>query len=467
MLLVKHPDTYGPERRYILDVVLCEFLGLGWEGRAEPRADVEISVAEFSDGRRLTVAEGLFATPEQDWLSERSLPDRPLARWTLERAPINPPLVDPTLPVIYGDAVANDSYCAETPTGLALGVDIFGSIFFQLSRYEEIALPARDEHGRFPAGAGLAMGEDFLTRPLVNEYLEILWTALVRLWPRLERRRRTFTERPSHDVDWPLHRAHSPPRLAKAVIGDILRRGDGGLALSRLQAVRARLRGDPAKDPYNTFDLIMDLSERKGLRSAFYFMAGSTDRRFDASYSLEDPWIGALMRRVHERGHELGLHPSYRSFRDASVICSEHLALMRTCKRLDIEQAEWGGRQHFLRWENPTTWRAWEQAGLTYDSSLGFSEYPGFRCGTCFEYPVFDLVTRQRLRLRERPLVVMDLAMLNGPATLESEELTVIEQLRGHCRLYRGEFTLLWHNSRLASPRERSLYTAALADAKT
>ena len=463
MLLVKHPDTYAPERRYILDVVLCEFLGLEWEGRAEPRADVEISVAEISDGQRLTVAEGLFRTPEHDWLSERSLPDRPLSSWTLERATINPTLVDPTLPVIYGDELANGSFCAETETGLALGVDIFGSIFFQLSRYEEIALQARDEHDRFSAGAALAIGEGFLTRPLVNEYVEVLWAALARLWPRLERRRREFSERLSHDVDWPLHRARSPLRVAKSVVGDLLYRRDSGLALTRLQGALAHLRGDPANDPYNTFDLLMDLSERRGLRSAFYFMAGNTDPRFDGTYSLEDPWIGGLMRRIHERGHELGLHPSYGSFRDASIVSAEHIALMRTCERLDIEQDEWGGRQHFLRWENAATWRAWEQAGLAYDSSLGFSEHRGFRCGTCLEYPVFDLLARERLRLRERPLVVMDIALLNDTVASEDEKLAAIEQLRSRCRLYGGEFTMLWHNSRLNTRRARSLYTAALA----
>jgi hypothetical protein len=465
MLLVKHPETYAPERRYIFDVILGEFLGLAWEGRTEPREDVEISVAEISDGQRLTVADGLFRTPEHDWLSERSLPSRPLSSCTLDRATINPTLVDPVLPVIYGHELANGSHCTQTETGLALGVDIFGSVFFQLSRYEEIALQVRDEHDRFSAGAALAIGEGFVGRPLVNEYVEVLWAALVRLWPRLQRRRREFSERLSHDVDWPLHRAGSPLRIAKTVIGDLLYRRDAGLALTRLQGALANVRGDPANDPYNTFDLIMDLSERRGLRSAFYFMAGKTDARFDGTYSLEDPWIRGLMGRIHKRGHELGLHPSYGSFRDASIISAEHLALVRTCQRLDIEQAEWGGRQHFLRWENPATWRAWEQAGLAYDSSLGFSQHRGFRCGTCFEYPVFDLVARKRLRLRERPLVVMDIALLTHTVASEDEKLAEIEALRSRCRLFGGEFTMLWHNSRLTSRRAKSLYTAALAGA--
>jgi hypothetical protein len=38
--------------------------GLAWEGRAERREDVEISVAEIPDGQRLAVADVLFRTPE-------------------------------------------------------------------------------------------------------------------------------------------------------------------------------------------------------------------------------------------------------------------------------------------------------------------------------------------------------------------------------------------------------------------
>jgi hypothetical protein len=463
MLLVRHPTANPVERAYVLDVVLREFMGLDWTARVEERADVEITVPELSDGARLILADGLLATPESLWLTRESLPEHPLARWALEESPIVPTLVEPDLPILYGSRLAEGSFYEEAEDHIRLGVDIFGSIFFQLTRYEEIAHTARDEHDRFPASASLAHGEGFLTRPLANEYVELLWTALKRLWPRLERKRRTFKEYPSHDVDWPVHTAVSVPKMAKAAVGDLVRRRDPGLARARLQAMNARRRDDPAADPYNTFELIMDLSEHRGLRSAFYFMAGITNPAFDGTYSLEDPWIGKLIQHIHERGHEVGLHPSYETFRDPAAVCAERDTLVRVCERLGVEKAEWGGRQHFLRWENPTTWRGWEQAGLAYDSSLGFPHDPGFRCGVCFEYPVFDLLARRRLRLRERPLVVMEMALMERPVTSEEAVHERIGRLRERCRMFGGDFTLLWHNSRLASRREQQLYAAALA----
>ncbi len=462
MLIIRQPDTYAAERTYILDVVLREFMGLESEARPEARADVEITVPEISLGTRLLLADGLFATPERNWLTHESMPKRPLASWNLDGAPIAPTLVGPDLPIIYGTRLAGGSFYEEGQDEIKLGVDILGSIFFQLTRYEEIACPVRDAHGRFPAEATLAHREGFLSRPLVNEYIEVLWAALQRLWPRLQRRRRVFKEYLSHDVDSPLYSETSPPLVLKAALGDLARRHDPTLALTRLRALRTHRRDDHADDPYNTFDPIMDLSERRGLRSAFYFMAGTTNPAFDGTYSLDDPWIGRLIQRIHQRGHEVGLHPSYETFRNPDALRAERETLLCLCERLGVDQPQWGGRQHFLRWENPTTWRAWEQAGMAYDSSLGFPDEAGFRCGVCCEYPVFDLLARRRLRLRERPLVIMEMSLIHRPAASAAQTQEAFALLRERCRMFDGDLTLLWHNSSLISRRERQLYSAAI-----
>jgi hypothetical protein len=464
-LLVTHRDNFAAERAYVHDVVLDEFLGLRWERRGKRDGPVEITLAGAPDGR-LLVEDRLFGIPEADWLTERSLPARPLADWDTSRASITPKLVCSRLPVIYGDERRSNSFIDEADREITLGIDIFGSIFFALTRYEEIVDAGhRDEHQRYPSSASLAYQEGFLDRPIVNEYVEVLRAALEKLWPRVPTRKRTLRERLSHDVDWPTHTTLSVPRAAKMMLGDLVRRRDRELVRTRTATLRAQRRHNPAEDPYNTFDFIMDRSEERGLQSAFYFMAGCTDRRFDSTYTLDQPWIGALITRIHERGHEIGLHPSYQSFREPETIRAELDALLLACERLGVSQTAWGGRQHFLRWENPITWRGWDEAGLAYDSSLGYSHDPGFRCGVCYEYPVFDLGARQPLRLRERPLVVMEMSVVGQGPAHDATGLQQIAQLRDRCRIFGGDFTLLWHNSRLGTGREQRLYAAALAGA--
>jgi hypothetical protein len=298
----------------------------------------------------------------------------------------------------------------------------------------------------------------------VNEYVEVLSWALEQLWPRLPRRRRTFLDRPTHDVDSPLCAAEALKDAARKAVGDVVRRRDPTLAVRQLTSFVQTKRGKHDSDPCNTFDFIMGLSERLGLRSAFYFMAGGASP-LDGTYAIDDPWIRGLLRRVDERGHEIGLHPSYETFQDAERTQAELSTLRRVCGEEAIEQPIRGGRQHYLRWENPSTWQNWEDAGLEYDSTLGFADRPGFRCGVCFEYPVFNLRTRSQLSLRERPLVVMDRTLYDYMELSSAEMLEEIAELRRRCRLFDGEFTLLWHNSLLVPRRARRLYEEVLGAA--
>ena len=68
-----------------------------------------------------------------------------------------------------------------------------------------------------------------------------------------------------------------------------------------------------------------------------------------------------------------------------------------------IQQAQLGGRQHYLRWKTPDTAIAWDAAGLDYDSTLAFADRGGFRCGVCYEFPMYDLKNRRPLNLLQRP----------------------------------------------------------------
>jgi hypothetical protein len=460
-LLIEHPEGYAAERRYIFDVLLKEFLGLDYHARPAARLDLRVTLAGDPYDRELVLPDILLATPTNAWLTPAALPPEPLARWDAGRDLPDARLVAPSVPAIY----ARTPYFRETDGRITLGLDLFGSAFYMLARYEELVGQARDAHDRFPATASLAWRAGFLDRPIVNEYVEVLWTALDRLWPgRLMRRARAHEVRLSHDIDWPLCTAGRPlPRALKAIAADLLKRHSPVVAARRLAAQRRALRGNPNADPCNTFEFIMDVSERHGLRSAFYVIADHTAGEIDGCYALTDPWIAALLQRIHARGHALGLHPSYHTYRDGRQTRREFEILRRTLETWGIRQERWGGRQHFLRWRNPETWQNWEDAGLAYDSTLGYADWAGFRCGTCYSYPTFNLRTRRALQLRERPLVAMDVTLTGYMGLSHSATLSEIERLNATCRLFDGEFTLLWHNNNLVSRAEKELYRRVVA----
>lgn len=436
-LLVEAPPAYEPERRYILDVVLGDWLGFDWDLRTVDRKDVRIALAEEPGGRCVLVPDVLFATRGDDWLTEASLPSVHESDG---------------LVVLYGSAPA--------PGPARLGVDVFGSAFFMLTRYEELVIGDRDRYGRFPAAASIARRGGFLGTPIVDAYVELLWHTLQRTWPGLRRRPRKFEVLLTHDIDHPLATLdHGARDFARQLAGDLVRRRDPRLAVRRLRSL-----ADPGLDPNNTFDFLMDVSDRHDLRSAFYFLAHRDQGPREGPYLFEHPWVRHLIGHIGRRGHEVGLHTSFCTYRDATRTREEFARLLRVAEAEGVRQEEWGGRQHFLRWANPDTWRNWEAAGLSYDSTLSYSETVGFRTGTCHPYRVFDLQQRRPLRLRERPFQVMDVTLLSAMGlTPDAARATVLE-IAAECRRYGGCLGILWHNSTLLrSEREKRWYEQLVA----
>jgi uncharacterized protein DUF7033 len=454
-LIVAAPPTYEPERRYILDVVLSEWLGLDWQLRTEERSDVRLTTAGDEGGGRLTLPEGLFATDTAAWLTEASLPASPLPWREIDGR---------RLPVLYGAHPLPSAALVHDADAVALGVDVLGSAFFMLTRYEEIAVGARDAYGRFPAAASVAGREGFIRVALVDAYVELLWGALRRLWPRLERRPRSFRLALTHDVDDPLASMGRTPRtLARQLGADVLVRRDPSLAVQRMRSWAALRRGDHRLDPYNTFDFLMDVSERHGIAGAFYFLATAEAGGRNGPYTLEHPWVRSLIAAIHGRGHEIGYHAGFDTYRDAERTGEEFGRLRAAAGEIGVAQAQWGGRQHYLRWENPSTWENWERAGLDYDSTVGFADAIGFRLGTSHEFPAFHLRERRALRIRERPLIVMDRTLFDYMDLGPQEARDAVLEVARECRRASGTLTLLWHNSTLPMAAQRRWY-AALTD---
>lgn len=349
--------------------------------------------------------------------------------------------------------------------GWHIGYDILGLAYWMLTRQEEIGCTDLDNHGRFPAIASHAYKHGYLERPIVDEWLHVLGQVIARTWPGIALTQHQFSMKVSHDVDHPSRYGFTSAKgLLRAMAGDVLKRGD---IQNALRAPWIRLNtGDSLhpRDPFNSFEWIMDLSDQHGLTSAFYFICGRTSS-MDAAYEPEHPAIRALMRRIHERGHEIGLHPSYGTYQKPELIAQEARRLRAVLAEENIQQNMLGGRMHYLRWEQPTTLRAWADAGMDYDSTLSYADRPGFRCGTCFEYPAFDPEAGEQLPLRVRPLVAMECTVIDtsylGLGAGDAASTKFI-QLHHACSAVGGCFTLLWHNSRFDSLGTRRLYESLL-----
>ena len=454
MLVIEAPPNRRAEREYILAVILGDELGLDF--RLVPGEHASWRVSLTGEAGVVTMPDLLLGLPSNEWLTPASLPERPLRRWAPRQLDEADGIAE-SIPIVYG------RFDESSPQEETLPVDVFGSAFFMLTRYEELVMQAVDEHGRFPGTSSISVADGFVDRPVVNELTDALWHALAAQWPRLRRKQRTFTIELTHDVDWISTVQQPASRVARLIAGDLLRRRDPVLCAQRLAAVtRDRAGWEAIGDPADTFDFIMDASEERGLRSSFYFI-GDADRRppfHNDVYSLDAPRVQRLLRAIHDRGHEIGLHGSYDTWIDAKLLTSELDRLRMAAARAGVQRAEWGGRQHFLRFAASKTWSTYEAAGLAYDASIGFADQPGFRCGIAGPFRVFDLAAGRMLDLIERPLIAMEGSFLDrryGALSLD-EAVERMLALADTCRRRGGVFTLLWHNTSLMRKREREAY---------
>ncbi|WP_433944529.1 polysaccharide deacetylase family protein [Paenibacillus sp. SN-8-1] len=454
--MLRSPIERRPEREYIYRVILEEFLGLDYSVSYEEREDIEITGAGSKADACLILADVFLRTREADWLKPSSMPRLPLEEAVVPGFG--------SVPVIYGRPNLKGTFIHTEEKKITCGIDLFGGAFFMLARYEELVVPERDQHDRFTAYSSVAYQAGFLDRPIVNEYVEILYACLCRLCPELRRKDRELRKLISHDVDAPFFvYGRSFLSVAKESAGDMLRRFDTESALKKAGMLRRGFR-DLSADPFNTFEWLMDLSEQHGIRSSFYFITQETQPGMDGNYQMADPNIRSLLRQIHKRGHEIGLHPAYQTYLNPERIRRQYDILRSTAEECGISQQVWGGRQHYLRWQAPVTWQHWEDAGLHYDSTLIYADLAGFRCGVCYEFPVFNLLTRQQLKLRERPLIVMDQTIVHQSymGLTGEKALRTILHYYEQCAKYQGDFTLLWHNSQLMRSADRELYQSCL-----
>lgn len=435
MIKITIPDSNLAERKYVIDIVFDEFLGLDYKVevvsyKVDQQSGCKI---ELENGSKLIFEDHFFSKfpNELDYLKLENIPSH-------VECGKNEFIVEDDIPIIYGKntLVIND----RLSTTITCGIDIFASSFFMLTRWEEYVNNNRDVHDRFPASESLAFKSSFLNRPVINEYVEMLKNMLLFLDKSIKFKKREYKLYLTHDVDFILKYKDMKSGI-REIVGDIVKRKNIKFAVSNI-IVKIKTHLKLQKDPFDTFDYLMDESEKIGLKSYFFFM-GKGVSKFDNMYKSDESFVQSLVHKIKQRGHYIGIHPTYNAYNDFEQLRKEKQELE---KNFDTKITF--GREHILRFEVPTTWQIWEDNGMQWDSTCSYADREGFRCGVCYEYSVFNILTRKKLNLKERPLIVMEGSFVTYQPKINPKEMQEkIKYLIKKVKKHNGEFVFLWHNS--------------------
>ncbi len=211
-----------------------------------------------------------------------------------------------------------------------------------------------------------------------------------------------------------------------------------------LKELRSFIRKMKGKEPYWTFEKLIELEKSMGVRSTLYFLKEtgkvkitdpSTWRHLGRRYEFDD--VADVIKFLHSRGWEVGLHGSFYSYRDRSLLKREKLELERILGKRVI-----GIRQHNLNLDIPQTWRIQESLGFEYDTTLGSNHYVGFRWGTCYPFYPYDEERQRFLRVLQIPLHIEDIAVFR-----EDDPWRICVQTLWEVKRMGGVLTLLWHHA--------------------
>jgi hypothetical protein len=203
------------------------------------------------------------------------------------------------------------------------------------------------------------------------------------------------------------------------------------------------------KDFWNGFDRYLEIES--GMGSTFFVIP----RRNYAGRTVDGPApalrashydLGQLLpqlERIIAAGHEVGVH-GVDAWIDAGEGRKE-----RTRVSEALGMTEIGVRMHWLFFDKDSP-ETLDQAGFTYDSTVGYREAAGYRAGTTQAYRPQGVTN-----LLELPLHVMDTALFY-PSYLnlrDEEACRLVWRLIDDAERFGGALTINWHDRSIAPER--------------
>lgn len=197
------------------------------------------------------------------------------------------------------------------------------------------------------------------------------------------------------------------------------------------------------EEPYWCFEKIMEMEAGYGVRSTWFFLDETIPPEWTrpsswklsfGRYRVEEPRVAETIRELDREGWEIGLHGSYRSYRDRTLLAREKATLEGVLGHPVV-----GIRQHYLNLDVPDTWCLQHEVGLRYDASLGLRNAVGFPSGR--RHPFRDEASRMWVI----PLAIME-AFLFAAAGHDAERalrlgLRLVDEAEEHG----ATLVLLWH----------------------
>lgn len=338
------------------------------------------------------------------------------------------------------DCFEINSYTAFFKTTGDFPFDIFASSFYLLSRYEEYLPNEKDMYGRYAHENSLAFKENFLKVPLVNIWLQDFKNELSKKFSQFAIHNSQFTLLPTYDIDEAYSYKHkSWWRTTGAAAKDLLK-GD----FEKFQ-FRKNVLANKINDPFNSYEWMDHLHEKFKLNPHYFFLVPDKIGRYDRNILPKEDALQLLIKQ-HAGKYQIGVHPSWQSGDDSSLITKEKTTI-ENIAAIKINSS----RQHYIRFTLPQTFRFLIDAGIKEDFSMGYGSINGFRASVASPFYWYDLEKEQATDLLLYPFCYMEANSFYEQKYSAAQALEEMRYYYSEVKKVNGTFISIWHNTFLGT----------------
>ena len=331
--------------------------------------------------------------------------------------------------------------------GFEYSYDLFWNAFIFLSRLDEYLTETETEirinsySGRHPRADSLSF-----QIPMVSVLFEELERLITKKFPQLSfGEGRASNIEYSHDLDYLKKTAQLRLKQTAFNVFNCIKLMDRPtLFLKKIYQTIVFLMTNRS---YWHFDDWVNLEQKFNKTSIFYIYVKTYRKKtfktwlIDPSYDLRrNTLLKAKLKNLIEKGFEIGLHGSYDSAVNQTLL-KEEKEILET--ELDIKISK--TRQHWLRYSEQQTPIAHE-AIFKQDSSVAWNDCMGFRAGIASAYHPYDHKNKRAFNFKVVPQIVMDSQLFDYQESGSERSIeTAFDLIKVVRKIKNAHCSISWH----------------------
>jgi hypothetical protein len=217
------------------------------------------------------------------------------------------------------------------------------------------------------------------------------------------------------------------------------------------------------KDPFDTFQFIVELHKKQNIKCVFFILLGDYGLN-DKNIPSNNKNFRSVIKHLADYAR-IGIHPSYGSNTKEGQLKKEIGRLTEILHREVVHS-----RQHFLKLNLPQTYNRLIEEDIEHDYTMGYASLTGFRASICSPFPWYNLEDEMITKLVLHPFAFMEGTFKFYQTKTKSQIMEEIHHYIHAVKAVKGELISIWHNDALSDLKEwhgwRAIYEDMISTIK-